>query len=85
MVTYRTTTWITALIFGHQGKNQSTDASWKATWPRLEGWKLELMLQGATHATFTDLPLLVQVVGLDKVLPPQAELLLGTSQQSKSA
>ena len=66
------------LIFGHEGKNQSTDASWKAVWQRLRGWKLELMVHGAQHATFSDLPLLTKVLGLDKVLPPEAELLLGT-------
>ena len=65
------------LIFGHEGKNQSTDPSWKAIWPRLRGWKLELMLHGAQHATFSDLPLLVKVLGLDKVLPPEAATLLG--------
>ena len=66
------------LIFGHEGKNQSTDASWKAVWLQLPGWKLELMLHGAQHATFSDLPLLAKVLGLDKVLPPEAKLLLGT-------
>ena len=66
------------LIFGHEGKNQSTDASWKATWPQLQGWKLELMLYGAQHATFLDLPLLAKVLGLDKMLPPEAAMLLGT-------
>jgi pimeloyl-ACP methyl ester carboxylesterase len=66
------------LIFGHEGKNQSTDASWNATWPQLHGWKIELMLHGAQHATFSDLPLLAQILGLDDVLPPEAKLLLGS-------
>jgi pimeloyl-ACP methyl ester carboxylesterase len=65
------------LIFGHEGKNQSTDASWNTTWHELHGWKLELMLHGAQHATFSDLPFLVKVLGLEKVLPPSVEFLLG--------
>jgi pimeloyl-ACP methyl ester carboxylesterase len=66
------------LIFAHEGKNQSTDASWNATWPQLHGWKIELMLHGAQHATFSDLPLLAQILGLDRMLPPEAKLLLGS-------
>jgi pimeloyl-ACP methyl ester carboxylesterase len=66
------------LIFGHEGKNQSTDASWNATWPQLHGWKIELMLHGAQHATFSDLPLLAEILGLDRILPPEAKLLLGS-------
>jgi pimeloyl-ACP methyl ester carboxylesterase len=66
------------LIFGHEGKNQSTDPSWNSTWPRLHGWKLELMLHGAQHATFTDLPLLAKALGLDKLLPPETKKVLGT-------
>ncbi len=66
------------LIFGHEGKNQSTDATWKAIWPHLHGWKLELMLHGAQHATFSDLPLLAKVLGLSGHLLPEAEALLGT-------
>jgi pimeloyl-ACP methyl ester carboxylesterase len=66
------------LIFGHEGKNQSTDASWNVTWSQLHGWKIELMLHGAQHATFSDLPLLAEILGLDRMLPPEAELLLGS-------
>lgn len=66
------------LLFGHEGKNQSTDASWNAAWLQLHGWKIELMLHGAQHATFSDLPFLAQILGLDRMLPPEAELLLGS-------
>lgn len=66
------------LVFGHEGKNQSTDPSWAAIWPKLHGFKLELMLHGAQHATFSDLPFLVKVLGLTQDLPAEVEALLGT-------
>lgn len=63
------------LIFGHEGKNQSTDVSWKVLWPRLRAWKRELELKGSQHATFSDLPVLVDVLGLRVKLPGVDELL----------
>jgi pimeloyl-ACP methyl ester carboxylesterase len=65
------------LIFGHEGKNQTTDASWKALWPRLRGWRRELELMGSQHATFSDLPVLVDVLGLRAKLPG-VDQVLGT-------
>ena len=53
------------LLYGHDGKNQTTDASWRTVWPRLLGWKLELELKGAQHGGFEDLPLLVDCLGID--------------------
>ena len=50
------------LLFGHEGKNQSTDKSWGTMWHGLRGWRRELKLGGSTHATFTDLPVLVDVL-----------------------
>ena len=66
------------LLFGHDGKNQSTDATWAQIWPRLRGWKLELELLGAQHAAFSDLPLLLQVLGLEDKLPPEVVELVGS-------
>ncbi|MCJ1388500.1 hypothetical protein MMC18_001347 [Xylographa bjoerkii] len=66
------------LLFGHEGKNQSTDSTWADIWPHLGGWKLELMLDGAQHATFTDLPLLLEVLDLTGKLPPDVAGLVGT-------
>jgi pimeloyl-ACP methyl ester carboxylesterase len=56
------------LLFGHEGKNQSTDASWASMWNGLRGWRKELELTGSTHATFTDLPVLVDVLGFRAVV-----------------
>jgi dienelactone hydrolase len=66
------------LLVGHEGKNQSTDPSWGATWPELKAWKLELEVLGAQHGSFTDLPLLVDVLGLTAYLPPAVTELLGS-------
>jgi pimeloyl-ACP methyl ester carboxylesterase len=65
------------LIFGHKGKNQSTDTSWKALWRGLKGWRRELELMGSQHATFSDLPVLIDVLGLRAKLPG-ADQVLGT-------
>ena len=66
------------LLFGHDGKNQSSDPTWAQVWPRLRGWTLELALTGAQHATFEDLPLLLQVLGLEGALPPEVVGLVGS-------
>jgi hypothetical protein len=39
--------------------------SWERDWPRLTGWKRWLMVAGAEHASFTDVGLLAEQVGLD--------------------
>jgi pimeloyl-ACP methyl ester carboxylesterase len=61
------------LIFGHEGKNQSTDPSWKTVWPRLRGWKLELELEGTQHGTFEDWPVLIEALGFAQ-LPADSPL-----------
>jgi len=66
------------LIFAHEGKNQSTDSSWASIWPHLGEKKLELMLTGAQHGTFTDLPILVEALGIAEQLPSEVEGLIGT-------
>ena len=66
------------LLFGHEGKNQTTDASWGSIWPRIGKRKLELMLNGAQHGTFTDMPLVIEALGLTDQLPAEASSLVGT-------
>jgi dienelactone hydrolase len=66
------------LIFAHEGKNRSTDSSWEAIWPKLRGWKKELMLNGSAHGTFTDLPDVLDVLGIGGSLPSEVEELLGS-------
>jgi len=47
-------------------------------WPNLKGWKRELILAGSQHNTFTDLPDIVDVLGIGGSLPPEATDMLGT-------
>ncbi|KAG0647600.1 putative 1-alkyl-2-acetylglycerophosphocholine esterase [Hyphodiscus hymeniophilus] len=66
------------LIFAHEGKNISTDASWSAVWPKLTGFKRVLELTGSAHGTFLDFPAVVDVLGLKGQLPSEVEELLGS-------
>ncbi|KAE9368476.1 PAF acetylhydrolase family protein [Stipitochalara longipes BDJ] len=63
------------LMFAHEDK---IDPTWEAIWPNLKGWKQELMLAGSQHNTFTDLPDIVDVLGIGGSLPPEAADMLGT-------
>ncbi|KAF7505141.1 hypothetical protein GJ744_001207 [Endocarpon pusillum] len=65
------------LLFGHEGKNQSTDSSWATTWPHLLGSKLELSLLGSQHVTFGDFPILADVLGLRTQMPDAIDAVLG--------
>ena len=42
------------------------------------GWKLELVLSGAAHSTFTDFPLIAQAYALREKSGRQGKELLGT-------
>jgi pimeloyl-ACP methyl ester carboxylesterase len=66
------------LIFGHEGKDTTADPSWEAIWPELGGWKRELMLKDSQHYTFSDLPDLIDVLGIGASLPVEVEQELGT-------
>jgi len=66
------------MIFAHEGKNQSTDPSWASIWPHLGKDKLELMLNGSQHGTFTDLPILIDTLGIAEQLPSEVQSLTGT-------
>ena len=43
-------------------------AKWGEEWKRLTGWKLELCFKGASHFTFTDVPLIAEAHGLREKL-----------------
>ena len=59
------------LILAHDGKNQTTDPSWAAIWPQLKGWKKEVMMKAFAHYTFSDLPIIVDTLGIRDGLPNQ--------------
>jgi pimeloyl-ACP methyl ester carboxylesterase len=63
------------MLMGHDNKTQDTDLSWKSVWPRLGGWKREFEVRGAQHYGFSDLPLVIDVLGLRKELPEVGQLL----------
>ncbi|KAL2069369.1 hypothetical protein VTL71DRAFT_15707 [Oculimacula yallundae] len=66
------------LIFSHEGKNLTTDASWGATWSVLRGWKRQLELKGGAHGTFTDFPALIHALGFEGMLGDSGAELFGT-------
>ena len=64
------------LIFENQNHTRFNDKSWATIWPLLQGWKLELLLAGSLHNTFTDMPYLAKSLGLaDQLLPDYASIL----------
>ncbi|OCL13063.1 PAF acetylhydrolase family protein [Glonium stellatum] len=65
------------LLFGHEGKNLSTDSTWAELWPHLNGWKRELELIGSAHYTFSDLPLIATKLGGVEMLPEGTKSLIG--------
>lgn len=71
------------MLMGHENKTQATDPSWKAIWSKLTGWKREFEVKKTAHYSFSDLPLLTQVLGLQKQLPQEVGQLLGTIEGSK--
>ena len=50
---------------------------WDEEWECLLGWKLELVLNGAVHATFSDMPLIAEAFDLREKLGREGEELLG--------
>ncbi|TDC80619.1 alpha/beta hydrolase [Micromonospora sp. KC606] len=56
------------LFLGRQGNfspGMPSAVSWERDWARLTGWKRWLLVAGAQHASFTDVALLAEQVGLD--------------------
>ncbi|KAJ4309191.1 hypothetical protein N0V94_009037 [Neodidymelliopsis sp. IMI 364377] len=66
------------MLMGHENKTQQTDPSWKQIWPKLSGWKREFEVKKAAHYSFSDLPRVIEVLGLNSELPEEIGLLLGT-------
>jgi dienelactone hydrolase len=42
------------LLFNTETHNRTSDATWTSFWKNLRGWRLELTVEGSTHATFSD-------------------------------
>ncbi|KAF1360559.1 hypothetical protein EJ07DRAFT_165189 [Lizonia empirigonia] len=71
------------MLMGHDNKTQETDPSWKAIWPKVTGWKREFKVKKAAHYSFSDVPLVVEVLGLQGQLPQEVGQVLGTVDGSR--
>ena len=61
------------MLFGH--KSNGTSRTWIEIWPHLN-WKLDIEILNSTHTTFTDIPLLADLVFGPK-LPPLVQGIVG--------
>ncbi|MEV0192267.1 prolyl oligopeptidase family serine peptidase [Kitasatospora purpeofusca] len=52
------------LMIGHPLGGGAEDESWQQSWPRLDGWKRWLTVEGTDHHSFTDFPVLTDGLGL---------------------
>jgi hypothetical protein len=52
------------MIMGTKEDNRTTDPSWSAVWPKLRGFRREIGVNGTTHVTFTDGPVLTALLDL---------------------
>ncbi|WP_328952581.1 alpha/beta hydrolase [Kitasatospora purpeofusca] len=52
------------LMIGHSLGGGAEDESWETSWPRLDGWKRWLTVEGTDHHSFTDFPVLIDGLGL---------------------
>lgn len=56
-------------------KANSESINWSnEAWEKLVGWKLELTVSGTTHYSFSDLPLLVDVLGIRAGFPTAGDV-----------
>ncbi|RSM86911.1 alpha/beta hydrolase [Kibdelosporangium aridum] len=61
------------LLIGHEGTGPAQNIGWKREWQRMTGWKRWLEVDGTRHASFTDVGLLGEQLGLDGGGPLPAE------------
>jgi hypothetical protein len=61
------------MLFGH--KSNGTSPTWIEIWPHLN-WKLDIEILNSTHTTFTDIPLLADLI-FGSPLPPLVQGIVG--------
>lgn len=67
------------LLMGAAGHTRSAYATWQAFWDNQRGWKKELHLADAEHLVFSDLAVVVELLGLrDSPLAETIKSLVGT-------
>ncbi|MEV3860977.1 hydrolase [Streptomyces sp. NPDC050095] len=57
------------LVMGSEGNDRTTVPSWRALWRHSTGWRRNLSLQGAHHATYTDATTLLPQIAARLGLP----------------
>ncbi len=65
------------MLLGRE-KHADEDATWNSFWTVLRGRKAMVGVAGTTHASFTDIPALVQALGLPEEAKERMEEMLGT-------
>jgi pimeloyl-ACP methyl ester carboxylesterase len=68
------------ILWGAEGHNRSSEPEWGTFYQNLkrEGmWERELELLNASHSTFSDLPLIVDITGIRTTLPPESQAAVG--------
>ena len=79
------------MFMAHTNHTRSNDSSpndpvnsWFDIWPKLTGWKLDIILANSLHYTFSDFPIVLETLG---IVPnaTTAELLLVTDLDGKRA
>ena len=63
--------------FVSEASSSDPYSRWDEEWERLSGWKLELVLSGAAHSTFIDLPLIAEALGIRESLGEEVKQILG--------
>ncbi|KAI6601265.1 hypothetical protein MCOR12_004335 [Pyricularia oryzae] len=66
------------MLLGRE-KHADEDETWNSFWETLHGPKAMVGVAGTTHASFTDIPALIQSLGLPADVQSQVERLLGTT------
>jgi hypothetical protein len=65
------------MLFGRE-THADEDETWNSFWEVLRGPKAMVGVAGTTHASFTDIPALIQALGLPAEAQSRIEQLLGT-------
>ncbi len=70
------------LLLGRE-THTGEDETWNSFWEVLRGPKAIVGVNGTTHASFTDIPVLIQALGLPEEAQSRVEELLGTTGGSR--
>lgn len=70
------------MLLGRE-KHADEDSTWNSFWEVLRGPKAIVGVAGTTHASFTDIPVLIQSLGLPAEAQSKVEQLLGTTEGSR--